>query len=228
MNEAPYQLLPPLSPDDYAALKESIQREGVLIPIEVDESGTIIDGHHRVKICHELGIKDYPKTVVSGLDDFEKKSRARQLNIARRHLTTALKRILIQQQLEETPTVSSRGVSAILGVHHSTVEGVRRRLVIDGKVGAPSKRLGRNGKMQTAHRKAAIDEWRDLKLSNGDVVGSIPFYELAVRIRQAKADLHVLEVLHRHCVPDQNDSLVRDVLPHALVARAIQEAACDE
>ncbi len=44
-----YQLLPPLSPEDFAALEASIIEHGVLVPVEYDEEGNILDGHHRVQ-----------------------------------------------------------------------------------------------------------------------------------------------------------------------------------
>jgi len=50
------KILPPLSKEEYEALKNSIKKEGLLIPIVVNEENTIVDGHHRYKICKELGI----------------------------------------------------------------------------------------------------------------------------------------------------------------------------
>lgn len=51
-----YQIMPDLTPDEYAALKADIAARGVLVPIEYDESGHILDGYHRVRICNEIGI----------------------------------------------------------------------------------------------------------------------------------------------------------------------------
>ena len=52
-----FQVMPPLADDDFAALKADIQANGVLIPVEVDEDGNVLDGHHRVRACNELGIR---------------------------------------------------------------------------------------------------------------------------------------------------------------------------
>ena len=52
-----YQVMPDLSPEEYAALKADIAANGVRIPIEVDEEGNIIDGFYRQQICDELGIE---------------------------------------------------------------------------------------------------------------------------------------------------------------------------
>lgn len=60
-----FQFLPPLLPSEYQALTESIRTHGVQVPVLVDESGAIIDGHHRDQIAAELGIK-CPREVRSG------------------------------------------------------------------------------------------------------------------------------------------------------------------
>jgi hypothetical protein len=44
----------PLKPWEYEALKADIARRGVLVPIEYDEDGTVVDGNNRLKIVNEL------------------------------------------------------------------------------------------------------------------------------------------------------------------------------
>ena len=83
---APYQILPPLSPDEYAALKGDIARRGVLVPIELDEAGAVLDGHHRLRAAHELGLVEVPTVIRTGLSDTEKREHALRLNLLRRHL----------------------------------------------------------------------------------------------------------------------------------------------
>ena len=41
------QLLPDLPPEQYDALKADIAECGVVVAIDVDEFGPILDGHHR-------------------------------------------------------------------------------------------------------------------------------------------------------------------------------------
>jgi hypothetical protein len=50
------QKFPPLSSEEYAALRESIAKNGQLVPIVVSSSGEIIDGAHRFRACISLGI----------------------------------------------------------------------------------------------------------------------------------------------------------------------------
>jgi len=49
-----YQVMPDLTPIEYEALKADIAERGVLIPVEVDENGQLLDGHHRVRAWQEL------------------------------------------------------------------------------------------------------------------------------------------------------------------------------
>ena len=85
--EKAYQLLPPLSVDEYEALKSDIRERGVMVPVEYDEQGNILDGHHRQQIADELGITDFPSFVRHGMTEEEKRAHVIALNVQRRHLT---------------------------------------------------------------------------------------------------------------------------------------------
>ena len=111
-----YQLLPPLTDTEYLELKESIKNEGLHYPIVVDESGFILDGFHRKRVCVELGITDYEVIVKSGMDEIEKRTFSRTVNVVRRQLNNADKRRIIQEQLADTPKDSDRKISQALGV----------------------------------------------------------------------------------------------------------------
>lgn len=147
-----FQVLPPLSAEDYAALKSDIAARGVLVPVEYDEEGNILDGHHRVQICGELGIKTWPKFIRKGLTDTEKKTHARQLNLARRHLDQAARRTLIEEELRENPERSNRQIAASLGVSHPTVADVREQMESTGKIYQLEKTVGADGKERPAHK----------------------------------------------------------------------------
>jgi ParB-like chromosome segregation protein Spo0J len=51
-------LLPDLPPAEYEALKTDIKENGVLVAVEVDEFGIILDGQNRARACRDLGIND--------------------------------------------------------------------------------------------------------------------------------------------------------------------------
>ncbi len=50
-------MIPALTAEEYDSLKDSIKNNGLWIPILVNQDNVILDGHHRYKICKELGIK---------------------------------------------------------------------------------------------------------------------------------------------------------------------------
>jgi ParB-like chromosome segregation protein Spo0J len=73
-----FQVVPPLSDEEFAALKTDIELRGVLVPVEYDEAGSVLDGHHRIRACQELGITTWDKIVRRNLgDDRAKREHAR-------------------------------------------------------------------------------------------------------------------------------------------------------
>jgi transposase-like protein len=49
-----FQIMPALDDATEAALRASIEKHGILVPIVVDHEGNVLDGHHRLKIANEL------------------------------------------------------------------------------------------------------------------------------------------------------------------------------
>lgn len=153
-NYFPYQLLPPLSDEEYANLKQSISEQGVLVPVEFDEDGNILDGHHRIQIATELGI-EYPSIVRSGFTEQQKRSHARTLNTVRRHLNREQKREIIRQEILENPSESNNSIAKRLGVSDTTVGTVRNDLGPDAQ---PHWRQGADGKYYPATNANKKDE----------------------------------------------------------------------
>lgn len=46
----------------------------------------MLDGHHRMRVCEELGITDYTTIVRYDLSEAEKREHSRNLNLLRRHI----------------------------------------------------------------------------------------------------------------------------------------------
>jgi ParB-like chromosome segregation protein Spo0J len=149
-----YQVMPPLQPEDFDALLGDIKARGVLVPVEYDEDGNILDGHHRVKACEQLGITEWPRFIRKGLTEDEKRAHARQLNLARRHLNRDQKRELIKAQLVETPERSNRQVAEALGVDHKTVQAVRSEGESIGEIPQCDRQTS-DGRKYPAQRKPA-------------------------------------------------------------------------
>lgn len=78
-------LFEPLSEAEFENLKADIERHGVLVPILVDEQGTIIDGHHRKRAADELGIR-CPQLKKTFRDEDDRRAHAIAANLLRRHL----------------------------------------------------------------------------------------------------------------------------------------------
>jgi len=141
-----YQVMPNLMPEEYEALKADIAQQGVLVPIEVDEDGNILDGHHRVRACKELGIRKWPRLIRPNLSENEKRAYARKLNTLRRHLTLEQKHELIRQQLRETPEKSDNLLATLLGVTDKTIRSVREDMEATSEFPKLARLVGADGK----------------------------------------------------------------------------------
>lgn len=131
-----YQVMPPLSPDEYAKLRNEIADYGVLVPVVKDQHGNILDGHHRKQIADELGVSYRVDTVVVS-DEQHARTLARTYNLGRRHLNREQKRQMIADEIRDNPDQSDRSIARIFGVDHKTVGSVRRE-VASGEIPHPA------------------------------------------------------------------------------------------
>ncbi len=120
-----FQVMPPLSAEEYAALRDDIAERGIVVPVVVDQHDRLLDGHHRRQIADELQI-DCPVEVRQVADDEDARNVALALNLARRHLTREQRRELIAREAEARPGDSDRAIARRLGCSPSTVAAVRR------------------------------------------------------------------------------------------------------
>ncbi|HOX40487.1 MAG TPA: ParB N-terminal domain-containing protein [Candidatus Brocadiia bacterium] len=91
---------PPLSDEDYEALKLSIRDTGVQIPLVVWAKGrtcTILSGANRLRVARELGMKTVPCLVRQFPDERAAKLFALTDNLARRQLNTGQRAYLAYQ-----------------------------------------------------------------------------------------------------------------------------------
>lgn len=124
----PYEsVLPPLALEEFEALRAEIEACGeVRVPIEVDERGRILDGHHRERIARELGI-EAPRRVVPGLaSDAERRAYAIRANLVRRNLSPSQKADLRDTQRDLAKRLREAGrsqtqIARLLGVAQQTV-----------------------------------------------------------------------------------------------------------
>lgn len=57
--------------EEYAALRDSIEQHGLRTPIEIDPSGTVLDGHQRLRAALELRLAHVPVRVIDPADQVE-------------------------------------------------------------------------------------------------------------------------------------------------------------
>jgi len=122
-----FQVMPPLSADEYAALKADIAERGVQVPVSLDQAGRVLDGHHRKQIAEELNLP-YDRLIQVVADDEEARAVALKLNLARRHLNREQRRMLIAAELKHDDSRSNREIARLLGVDHKTVGEVRAEM----------------------------------------------------------------------------------------------------
>ena len=147
-----YQIMPVLSQEDYLALKQDIADRGIIIPIEIDEAGNILDGHHRLRAWKELNadghsLPPYPRVIRAGLDEKQKRNHIRALNILRRHLTKEQRQE--QWAAMRQDGMSYRQIAEASGVNASTV---LRSTVANATV-QPATVVGKDGKKRKPTKK---------------------------------------------------------------------------
>jgi len=129
-HDAVIQPMPPLSAEQESSLRDAIGRNGVAVPITVDQHGRILDGHNRFRIAAELGI-DCPRVVQFVADDDDALDRAVELNCARRHLTQEQVREVVAAEIDRRPDQSDRQIARRVGCSPTTVGTVRRLSNLD-------------------------------------------------------------------------------------------------
>lgn len=121
-----HDLLPPLSSEEFAALKADIKEHGVLHPVFVDENGEVLDGRHRLKID-----PDAKRKVVRGLTPAEKAAFVLRCNFVRRNLSPdqkaearrKMKDVAKALREEDAKKWTLKKVAEALGIHLDTVSG---------------------------------------------------------------------------------------------------------
>jgi ParB-like chromosome segregation protein Spo0J len=89
-------LFPPLTPAEYAALRDSIRVNGQREPITLHRDGRTIDGLHRAQVCAELGTQ--PKTETFPGSDADILEFALDRNLRRRHLNESQQALILTKE----------------------------------------------------------------------------------------------------------------------------------
>lgn len=148
--DAPYQVMPGLTVEEFEGLKESIRLNGLLVPIEYDEHGAVLDGHHRLRALRELGWeKRHSRVIRSGLTEADKVAHALAINVHRRHLTGDQRANAVHRLRHAGWSI--RRIADETGVSKTTVaRDLAKPSQVDGD--APETVTGADGKAYRARR----------------------------------------------------------------------------
>lgn len=120
------QNLMPMSEEDFARLKQSIEADGFRDPIrgyQTDEGFQVLSGANRLRAAAELELSMIPVEFVEATD---REGYAIEENLARRHLSTEQKRELVAYLLRKDPSAPNLKIAKKAGVSDKTVDAVRK------------------------------------------------------------------------------------------------------
>ncbi|WP_435109415.1 hypothetical protein [Nocardiopsis synnemataformans] len=184
----PKQLtLPALDAAIEDAMRASIGRWGVLVPVVRDQDGAVIDGHVRVRLAEELGVA-YPEQHVTVADADEAADLRRTLNADRRQLTDAQRRALVGDLREKGH--STRAIAGAVGASKSTVDRDIQRLSQAGQLDEPGTVRGLDGR----ERPARVER-------NAQEDDNLPPWTPELPAGQDRADAIAAQFDQRHATP---------------------------
>ena len=117
--DTPYQLFPALDRATEDALRESINRWGVIVPVVIDQNGQVIDGHHRQRIANALGVDYGVQQIEVGSED-DARAIAATLNTDRRHMDIDQRRAIVAHLREQGHSL--RAIAGAVGASLGTVQ----------------------------------------------------------------------------------------------------------
>ncbi|GIV52992.1 MAG: hypothetical protein KatS3mg038_3513 [Candidatus Kapaibacterium sp.] len=217
----PYEdLLPHLSDEEFEALKADIAVRGVQVPVEYDEYGNILDGHHRVRACQELGIKDWPRIVRVGLTEEQKIEHALALNLVRRHLSREQRQELVAKLRRRG--MSLRRIAELLGVTYETARqdlSIVKNLTIEN----PPVVQRADGKTYPARQRTEAERQELAERAQALRSEGVSYHEIASRLGVSVGTAHDLVRRPRPAVFARNErdmervqEVIRHVEPEAL------------
>ena len=185
------QMFPALDQATEDALRESIKRFGVLVPITKDQHGRILDGHHRSRIADEEGV-DYRVDFQVVESDEEAEQIATALNAVRRQLDKEQRKEVaraLRKAGHSTPAIGNA-----LGVSHTTVQ----RDTAGCTDVQPETVIGQDGKKYPAKKKATVVTAKNKREADKaqdslDVIEELPAgvldaKQIARKAREAEAE----------------------------------------
>lgn len=181
--EKTYQLFDDLGDEQFQGLKADILARGVLVDIEVDEDGLVLDGHQRARAVLALQAEGhrprYGIKVRAGLTEDDKWAHSISMNFQRRQLNMIERRALAAE-IRRRFAWSTGRIGAILGVNQSTV--VRW---LDGVSGLPEHVVGEDGRTYRSAVWGAVTATSDTVTDALRAAQTLGAHERSVDVRRA-------------------------------------------
>lgn len=105
-------IIPPMPQAEYEALREDIKQHGLHVPLLVNQDGVLLDGHHRLRACDELGIKPHINIHASFANELEEEIFVYNINLERRHLNLAQRANLALEMQPKLAELAKRNMLA--------------------------------------------------------------------------------------------------------------------
>ena len=167
------QLFPPMSPEEFGVLLESIHQDGLLEPILLWNE-QIADGVHRLRACLEAGVEPRFERLP---DDFEAAFRiVVQKNVARRHLDESrraiaayrIHKLSTQVQDEEGPganlrTITLKAAAAMMSVSRRLATHAARVMADDSRAVPALRQAADQGVVRISDASRIIDLPQDMQ-----------------------------------------------------------------
>ncbi|HBP23453.1 MAG TPA: hypothetical protein DEA08_37460 [Planctomycetes bacterium] len=147
----------PMNERERADLRESIEADGIKLPIIIDPDGNVVDGKERLLLAHELGIEEIPVEVLRGYTSEQLNDLAEQLSLCRRHLTKQQqaehrRRRQARAKAKRADGKSMRQIAEEEGVDPKTIEADLGELAV---VVTPKKVQRKDGRRRPAKKASA-------------------------------------------------------------------------
>jgi ParB-like chromosome segregation protein Spo0J len=136
-----------------SALRESIRRFGVLVPVVRDQHGRTLDGHHRSRIADEEKVS-YRVDVVTAADDEEAREISVTLNADRRQLGPDQRREIVASLRENGHSL--RAIAGAIGVSEPTVRRDVEKAIASGDAIQPDRVRRQGGGSYPAKRPTIV------------------------------------------------------------------------
>jgi N6-adenosine-specific RNA methylase IME4 len=169
---------------EFEGFSADIHQRGLLVPLEVTNSGIVLDGRHRLRAAVELGLETVPIRLVSATDEHEYVLLAA---LQRRHLTASQKAALAVEldcYREAQATAEQRRLRNLSPTEEETSRPARGERTRDfgARLAGVSARIVQDAATVQAHDPHLFEQVKR---------GDLPVHTAARKVRRAQRDANL-------------------------------------